>query len=110
MLRHLADQNLVELSESSANGDPEVTLPSRGGETEAFALLQEVVTDLQADGDAPLLSGLKNQVRKAQPDFSEKKFGYRGFLQFCKAAETEGLVTLAWDPEAEDYVIEATAG
>ncbi len=110
LLRHLADQNLVELSESSANGDPEVTLPSRGGETEAFALLQQVVADLQADGDAPLLSGLKNQVRKVEPDFSEKKFGYRGFLQFCKAAETEGLVTLAWDPDAEDYVIEATAG
>jgi uncharacterized LabA/DUF88 family protein len=110
LLRHMADRNLVELSAGSANGDPEVTLPSRGGETEAFALLQQVVADLQADGDAPLLSGLKNQVRKVEPDFSEKKFGYRGFLQFCKAAETEGLVTLAWDPDAEDYVIEATAG
>lgn len=110
LLRHLSDQNLIELSESSANGDPEVTLPSRGGETEAFALLQEVVADLQADGDAPLLSGLKNQVRKVQPDFSEKKFGYRGFLQFCKAAETEGLLTLEWDADAEDYVIEATTG
>jgi hypothetical protein len=44
-----------------------------------------------------------------QPDFSEKKFGYRGVLQFCKAAETQGLVTLEWDADAEDYVVTASA-
>jgi uncharacterized LabA/DUF88 family protein len=105
LLRHLADRNLVELSEGSANGDPEVSLPSHGGETEAFALLAKVVGDLQSRGSSPLLSGLKNQVRKAQPDFSEKKFGYRGFLQFCKAAQTQGIITLDWDADAEDYVL-----
>ena len=108
LLRHLADRNVVELSEGSAKGDPEVSLPSHGGEKEAFELLSTVVWDLQARGDAPHLSGLKNQVRKVQPDFSEKKYGYRGFLQFCKAAETQGLVSLEWDEDAEDYVIEAT--
>jgi len=34
--------------------------------------------------------------------------GYGGFLQFCKAAETQGLVSLQWDEDAEDYVITAT--
>ena len=105
LLRHLAERNLVELSESAANGDPEVSLPSHGGETEAFALLAKVVGDLQQRGGAPLLSGLKNQVRKVQPDFSEKKYGYRGFLQFCKAAQTQGLITLEWDAQAEDYIL-----
>ena len=42
-----------------------------------------------------------------QPDFSEKKFGYRGFLQFCKAAETQGLIKLDWDDEAGDYLVQA---
>jgi uncharacterized LabA/DUF88 family protein len=108
LLRHLADRNVVELSEGSAKGDPEVTLPSHGGETDAFDLLRGVVADLQAaDGAPPHLSGLKNRVRKVQPDFSEKKYGYRGFLQFCKAAETKGLVQLDWDDDAEDYVIAA---
>jgi hypothetical protein len=51
------------------------------------------------------LSGLKNKVRKVQPDFSEKKFGYGGFLQFAKAAATKGGVTLEWDPEDGDYVL-----
>ena len=108
LLRHLTERNVVELTEGSAKGDPEVSLPSHGGETEAFALLQSVVADLQKRGGAPQLSGLKNQVRKVQPDFSEKKFGYRGFLQFCKAAETQGVVALAWDADAEDYLVTAT--
>ena len=107
LLHHLADRNLVELSEGSAKGDPEVSLPSHGGEMEAFTLLRDVVADLEKRGGPPVLSGLKNQVRKVQPGFSEKKYGYRGFLQFVKAAETQAYVTLEWDPEVEDYVLTA---
>ena len=109
LLRHLAERNVVELSEGAANGDPEVSLPSHGGDAEAFALLVQVVRDLQERGGPPYLSGLKNQVRKVQPDFSEKKFGYRGFLQFCKAAETRGSIALRWDPEDEDYEVSVPA-
>ena len=105
LLRHLAERNVVELTEGSAKGDPEVTLPPHGGETEAFDLLQSVVGDLQGRSGAPLLSGLKNQVRKVQPDFSEKKYGYRGFLQFCRAAEAHAFVTIEWNDDAEDYVV-----
>jgi uncharacterized LabA/DUF88 family protein len=107
LMQHLADANVVELAEGSAKGDPQVALPSRGGETEAFELLRSVVADLQAKGGPPALSGLKNQVRKVQPDFSEKKYGYRGFLQFCRAADTKGFVSLEWNDDAEDYLLEA---
>jgi hypothetical protein len=48
---------------------------------------------------------LKNQLRKRQPDFSEKKFGYGGFLQFCKAAATRGLIDLTWDEAVGDYIV-----
>ena len=104
LLRHLADRNVIELGEGSAKGDPEVTLPSQGAETEAFDLLRDVVADLQSQGPVQL-SGLKNRVRKVRPDFSEKKYGYRGFLQFCRAAATQGSVILEWDDEAEDYLV-----
>ena len=104
LLRHLAERNVIELSEGSAKGDPEVSLPSQGEETEAFSLLRDVVADLQPQGPVQL-SGLKNRVRKVRPDFSEKKYGYRGFLQFCRAAATQGSVDLAWDDEAEDYIV-----
>jgi hypothetical protein len=111
VLRYLAERNVVELSEGSAKGDPEVSLPTEGGETEAFALLSGVVTELQDKaGSPPHLSGLKDQVRKHQPGFSEKKYGYGGFLQFCRAAETQGIVTLEWNEDEDDYLIQAVVG
>jgi NYN domain/OST-HTH/LOTUS domain len=110
LLNHLAERNVIELSEGSAKGDPEVSLPVHGGETAAFALLGSVIADLAAKGVVPSLSGLKNKVRKVQPGFSEKAFGYGGFLQFVKAAATQGMVTLEWDPDDGDYVLGIPAG
>ncbi len=105
MLRHLAGHNVVELSDGSAQGDPTVVLPEHGDRDAAFTLLRGVVADL---GGTVALSGLKNRVRKVEPGFSEKKLGYRSFLQFCKAAATSGAVGLSWHPEYEDYLLTAT--
>ncbi|WP_262286034.1 PIN domain-containing protein [Micromonospora sp. MA102] len=105
LLRHLAGHNVIELAEGPAKGDPEVSLPERGDREVAFALLRSVVVDLAGEGGAVALSGLKDQLRRARPDFSEKKLGYRSFLQFCKAAATSGAVALRWSPEAEDYLL-----
>ena len=111
LLRHLAERNVVELSEGPAKGDPEVALPEHvGGEPEALALLRSVVADLEQRTKPVVLSGLKNQVRKIQPDFSEKAYGYGSFLQFTRAAANEGLVTLEWSGEADDYVLTAAKG
>jgi uncharacterized LabA/DUF88 family protein len=107
LLRHLAGLNVVELTGGSAKGDPEVTLPEHGDREAAFALLRAVVLDLSGSGGSAALSGLKNQVRKVAPDFSEKKLGYRSFLQFCKAAATSGAVDLRWSPDADDYLLTA---
>jgi NYN domain/OST-HTH/LOTUS domain len=107
LLGHLATHNVVELAEGPAKGDPEVTLPEQGDREDAFSLLRSVVRDLAGrDGSVPL-SGLKNQLRKARPDFSEKTLGYRSFLQFCRAAATNGVVDLRWSPDAEDYLLAA---
>lgn len=102
LLRHLAGRNVVELADGPAKGDPEVSLPEHGDREEAFALLRTVVGE--GPGATPL-SGLKNQLRRARPDFSEKKLGYRSFLQFCQAAATSGAVALQWSPEADDYLL-----
>jgi len=103
LLRHLADRNVIELADGRAKGDPEVALPEHGDQDAAFALLRSVVQDLDAGDGGVALSGLKNQVRRIRPDFSEKKLGYRTFLQFCKAAATSGAVQLRWNPDADDY-------
>jgi uncharacterized LabA/DUF88 family protein len=108
LLRHLADQHVVELIEGPAKGDPEVALPEHGERDAVFGRLRAVVADLSGRDGSVALSGLKNQLRKVQPDFSEKKLGYRSFLQFCKAAATSGAIDLHWSPEAEDYLLTAT--
>src|SRR5690606_17395193 len=102
LLRHVEEQGVIELSEGPGRGDPIVQFASGGGEQQAFGVLHEVVESLSKKGPV-VLSGLKNQMRKRLPDFSEKKFGYGGFLQFCKAAAARGLISLDWDDELGDY-------
>lgn len=109
LIRFLGERNVIEVNEAGPRGDPEISLPESGsGEDEAFALLRSVVADLDAKGTPPLMSGLKQRMRRLQPAFGEKKLGYNGFLQFCKAASTRGLVTLEWSDDADDYVLHAT--
>ena len=108
LLRHLESGGVIELSEGPGRGDPLVQFSSTGtSEQGAFDLLHEVVVDMTKASSPVLLSGLKNQLRKRQPSFSEKKFGYGGFLQFCKAAATRGLIDLTWDDAAGDYKVSA---
>jgi uncharacterized LabA/DUF88 family protein len=109
LLRHLAGTSVIELTEGSAKGDPEVTLPEHGDREEAFDLLRSVVFGLAGSDGSVALSGLKNQVRKVEPGFSEKKLGYRSFLQFCKAAATSGIVDLQWNSDADDYLLTTRA-
>ncbi|QBI21126.1 NYN domain-containing protein [Egibacter rhizosphaerae] len=110
LLRHLADRKVIEISEGPARGDPEVSFPEDStDEAGAFRLLRDVVAELEEADGPPPLSGLKDQVRKQSPGFSEKEFGFGGFLQFCKAARTRGIVTMDWDEEADDYVLSVRA-
>ena len=105
LLRNLADRGVVEVHQGSAQGDPEVTFPTVGGDEDgAFALLRTTVERLAAKAP-PHLSGLKTQLRKTEPDFSEKRFGYGGFLQFVKAARARGFVEMEEDPDADDYIV-----
>lgn len=109
LLRHLESKGVIELSAGPGQGDPVVQFSTTGGgEQQAFDLLREVVAGLARSNGPVVLSGLKNQLRKRQPDFSEKKFGFGGFLQFCKAAETRGLIELTWDEKVGDYTVAAS--
>lgn len=106
LLRHLAERDVIELAEGPAKGDPEVSLPEHGNREDAFDLLRSVVAELSRGGPVAL-SGLKDQLRRVRPDFSEKKLGYRSFLQFCQAAATSGVVDLQWSSDADDYRLTA---
>ncbi len=110
LMRHLETMGIVELRAGTAEGDPVVDLPAGGGgETQAFELLREVVAELEQRTGAPPLSGLKTELRKRKPGFSEKNYGYGGFLQFVKAGSAKGVVDLEWDDETEDYYLSTGA-
>ncbi len=99
----LAERDVVQLTEGSAPGDPEVDFPpGTSGDDAAFELLRDVINEL---GSHPL-RGLKDQLRKRQEDFSEKRHGYGAFRQFVKAAQAQGFVDLDDDdvvkPKAPD--------
>lgn len=111
LLRHLEDRGVVTLAEGPARGDPLVSFPENGGDESAFQLLSEVVAGAEEKSNGtPVLSGMKDLVRKRQSDFSEKKLGYGGFLQFAKAAQNRGWVDIEWDDAAGDYRIKSLRG
>jgi len=105
LLRTLGERGVVEVHQGSAPGDPEVTLPTVGGDEDAaFELLRDTVERLAAKGPA-YLPGMKTQVRKQHPDFSAKRFGYGTFLQFVRAARARGFVEMERDVEAGDHLL-----
>ncbi len=108
LLEHLQSRSIVELVPGPSKGDPEIRLPEVGDRAEAFALLRQVVTDMGEGGSGVSLSGLKDLMRRSQPGFSEKKQGYRSFLQFCRAAQAEGIVELSWDDSEGQYAVIAS--
>jgi hypothetical protein len=111
VLRHLEQQRVVELRKGSAQGDPEVTFPEdEAADDDAFRHLVDVVAHLQAPGSRPQLSGLKDQLRKRVPDFSEKRYGFNTFLSFAKAARARGLLAMEWDDATGDYLLHVPGG
>jgi NYN domain/OST-HTH/LOTUS domain len=105
LLRQAERNGVITLSEGQARGDPAVDFPEAGQGGHAFDVLRETVLELQGeDGEVPL-SGLKDQLRKRAPDWSEKDLGYSGFLQFVKAAAANGVVVMEWDDAEGDYFL-----
>jgi uncharacterized protein (TIGR00288 family) len=101
LLRHLAGNSIIELTEEGAQGDPVVDFPKADGDTKDFAVLATVV----GRAGKQALSGLKDQIRKRQPDFNERRLGYSGFLRYVQAASARGVVELEWDDSAGDYTV-----
>ena len=105
LLRTLEARGVVMLRPGSAQGDPEVAFPEDdAADDDAFALLVDVVRQL----GRPQLSGLKNQLRKREPAFSEKRYGFNTFLSFVKAARTRGLLAMDRDDVIDDYRLHVT--
>jgi hypothetical protein len=101
LIRHLATNSIVELSDTGAQGDPLVDFPSDETHNSEFRLLADVIGNAKPQP----LSGLKDQIRKRQSDFNERRLGYSGFLRFVQAASARGVVNLQWNDEVGDYMV-----
>ena len=101
-----AERNgIVTLTEGQAPGDPAVDFPDSGQGDKAFDVLRQTLLELQGDDEEVPLSGLKDQIRKRDSKWSEKDFGYSGFLQFVKAAAAKDIVNMEWDDAEGDYFL-----
>jgi hypothetical protein len=105
LLRQLERNGVISLAGGQAPGDPAVDFPDTGQSAKSFEILRSTVRDLQGDDGEVPLSGLKDQIRKRIPAWSEKDLGYAGFLQFVKAAASSGVVTMEWDDDEGDYFL-----
>src|SRR6266540_1511724 len=105
LLRQLERTGVISLAEGQAPGDPAVDFPDTGQSAKSFEVLRSTVLELQGDDDEVPLSGLKDQIRKRVPGWSEKDLGYAGFLQFVKAAAASGVVRMEWDDDEGDYFL-----
>ena len=105
LLRQLERNGVISIAVGQAPGDPAVDFPDTGQSSQAFETLRKTVLELQGADDEVPLSGLKDQIRKRVPNWSEKDLGYAGFLQFAKAAAASGAVTMEWDDDEGDYFL-----
>ena len=105
LLRQLERNGVISLAVGQAPGDPAVDFPDTGQSAQAFDTLRATVLELQGDDDEVPLSGLKDQIRKRVPNWSEKDLGYSGFLQFARAAAASGTVDMEWDDDEGDYFL-----
>jgi uncharacterized LabA/DUF88 family protein len=105
LLRQLERNGVISLAGGQAPGDPAVDFPDTGQSSQAFETLRKTVLDLQGDDDEVPLSGLKDQIRKRVPNWSEKDLGYAGFLQFAKAAAASGVLNMEFDDDEGDYFL-----
>jgi NYN domain/OST-HTH/LOTUS domain len=105
LLRQAERNGVITLSEGQARGDPAVDFPEAGQAGHAFDVLRDTVLALQGEDSEVPLSGLKDQLRKRAPNWSEKDLGYSGFLQFVKAAAANGVVVMEWDDAEGDYFL-----
>ena len=95
----LESRGVVALRPGSAQGDPEVAFP----DDDAAERVRAAGRRRRPARAARSCRGLKNQLRKRQPDFSEKRYGFNTFLSFVKAARTRDLLAMDWDDAIGDY-------
>ncbi|MCL2606786.1 MAG: NYN domain-containing protein [Coriobacteriia bacterium] len=73
----------------------------------AYKLLFETIDAMQRENTAKLHSSLvKDTIRRKQPQFSERSYGYRSFNQLLEDAQSKGYIDISKDQRSGTYVVE----
>lgn len=103
LVRSLAESGTIALEDDRDRpGNPVVRLSAdTQSQSEAFQLLVAAVKEQSVRGGWAPMSGLKSWMTDQQSGFTERALGYRSFLEFCRAAQARGLVTI--DRSGQQY-------
>ncbi len=77
---------------------------------EAILRVVEIIRSLQADYDPLWGSLVKQTVRRVQPGFQERHYGYRTFAELLKDIEDLGYVELKYDRSRGNYKVCLASG
>ncbi|MCL2680416.1 MAG: NYN domain-containing protein [Coriobacteriia bacterium] len=73
----------------------------------AYKLLFETIDAMQRENTTKLHSSLvKDTIRRKQPQFSERGYGYRSFNQLLEDAQAKGYIDISKDQRSGTYVVE----
>ena len=72
---------------------------------ELLMKVMEIITSLQADYDPLWGSLIKQTVRRVQPGFQERHYGYGTFAELLEDLETLGYIDLDYDHSRGNYMV-----
>ena len=72
---------------------------------EAIDKLMQVVASLEADYDPLWGSLVKQTLRRVDPGFHERNYGFKSFTDLMEEAQSAGLITWLYDEERGNYKV-----
>lgn len=76
----------------------------------AYQLLFETIDAMQRENVGTMHSSLiKDTIRRKQPQFSERAYGYRSFNQLLEDASNKGYIVIERDPRSGTYAVQGFA-
>ncbi|HYB98862.1 MAG TPA: NYN domain-containing protein [Candidatus Limnocylindrales bacterium] len=83
--------------------------PASDGHQEALDMLLAIVSSLEEDYDPVWGSLVKQTLRRVYPDFREERYGYSGFADLLRDAESRELIALDYDEGRGNFKIRSKA-
>jgi uncharacterized protein (TIGR00288 family) len=95
---------------SNAENPPPAKGPDLSGAFELIVDTLEALTEERGGSEPIWGSMIKQAIKRRQPGFNERFFGFRSFNDMLSDAQKRGLLTLKADEKSGGYTVEMRAG